>query len=176
MATQSFQLDPNAQSYTDDQIVGKVNAAAANITRVSSVDPAARPIGALEVDNTHIAAAAGIVKTKLASLEIEDADVKVGAAIDADKLTDGTANKVFTSGDETKLGGIDAGAEVNPTDDETVTAINAASSAITREAALSQDDLKLVKTNPVSGEFHVKAIQRDAAGKLDVEYDDVVVP
>lgn len=58
MAIQSFQLDPNAASYTDDQIVGKVNAAAAQITRADSVAAAARPIGAGEVTNAELAAAA----------------------------------------------------------------------------------------------------------------------
>ncbi len=54
MAIQSFQLDPNAQSYTDDQIVGKVNTASANITRAGSVDAAARPIAAGEVGDTEL--------------------------------------------------------------------------------------------------------------------------
>lgn len=63
MAIQSFQLDPNAQSYTDDQIVGKVNTAAAQITRAGSVAAAARPIAAGEVSNTELAA--GIAKTNL---------------------------------------------------------------------------------------------------------------
>ncbi len=44
MAIQSFQLDPNAASYTDDQIVDKVNAASNDITRAGSVSAAARPI------------------------------------------------------------------------------------------------------------------------------------
>lgn len=86
MATQSFQLDPNAQSYTDDEIVGKVNTATANITRASSVDAAARPIGAGEVGNDEIEAAAGIEKSKLASLEIVDADVDAAAGIVGTKL------------------------------------------------------------------------------------------
>ncbi len=54
MAIQSFQLDPNAQAYTDDEIVGKVNAASTQITRASSVAAAARPIGAGEVTNTEL--------------------------------------------------------------------------------------------------------------------------
>lgn len=58
MAIQSMTLDPNAAAYTDDQIVGKVNAAAAQITRAGSVSAAARPIGAGEVTNTELAAAA----------------------------------------------------------------------------------------------------------------------
>lgn len=64
MATQSMTLDPDAQSYTDDEIVGKINTAAAQITRASSVAAAARPIAALEVDDTKLAA--GAIKTKLA--------------------------------------------------------------------------------------------------------------
>lgn len=55
MAKQSFTLDPNAQSYTDDQIVGKVNTAAVQITRAGSVAAAARPIGAGEVGSNEIA-------------------------------------------------------------------------------------------------------------------------
>jgi len=58
MAIQSMQLDPNAQAYTDDQIVGKVNTAAVQITRADSVAAAARPIAAGEVDNTKLTATA----------------------------------------------------------------------------------------------------------------------
>jgi hypothetical protein len=65
MAIQSMVLDPDAQSYTDDQIVGKINSASATITRAGSVDAAARPIGTGEVDATAIAA--GAIKTKLAA-------------------------------------------------------------------------------------------------------------
>ena len=41
MAKQSFLLDPNAQAYTDDEIVGKVNAATAQITRSDAVNSTA---------------------------------------------------------------------------------------------------------------------------------------
>lgn len=61
------------------------------------------------------------------------------------------------------------------TDDEIVGKINTASVAIDRADALDVDALDLVKTNPVAGEFKVKAIHRDAAGLLDIEYDDVAV-
>ena len=122
MAIQSMQLDPNAASYSDDEIVGKVNAATAKV--------------------------------------------------DADQLEDGTTNKVYSDTEKTKLSGIDEGAKVDQDGDNIVAAINAGTDPITREAALSQDDLKIVKTNPVAGEFQVKNIHRDAAGKLDIEYDD----
>ena len=61
------------------------------------------------------------------------------------------------------------------TDDEIVAKINAATDAITRESALSQDSLNIVKTNPAGSEYKIKNIQRDANGKLDIEYDDTAV-
>lgn len=154
MTIQSFQLDPNAQSYSDDEIVGKVNSASADITRAGSVDADALFDGTTnraftETDETKLAGIAG-------GAEVNPADL---AELDP------TQN--------TKLNGIEEGADVNPTDDEVVTSINSATTPITREAALSQDDLKVVKTNPAGGEFLVKNIQRDSAGKLDIEYDDV---
>ena len=56
MAIQSFQLDPNAASYTDDEIVGKVNAAGVNISRAGAVEAAARPIEADEIGPSELAA------------------------------------------------------------------------------------------------------------------------
>lgn len=67
-----MQLDPNAASYTDNQIVDKVNTASNQITRASSVAAAARPIASLEVADGMIAT--GAIKTKL------------GAESDANKL------------------------------------------------------------------------------------------
>ena len=58
MAIQSMVLDPNAVAYTNDEIIGKINAATDNITRASSVDAAARPIAALEVTNAELALSA----------------------------------------------------------------------------------------------------------------------
>ena len=158
MATQSFQLDPNAQSYTDDEIVGKVNTATANITRASSVDAAARPIGAGEVGNDEIEAAAGIEKSKLASLEIADTDVASGAAIAKSKLA--ALNIVDAD--------VDAGAAIGGSK-------LASTAAKDNLDALADTARGYVKTDPQSGEFKVIAVQRDATGKLDVDYDDVAV-
>lgn len=58
MAIQSMSLDPNAAAYTDDQIVGKVNTATAQITRAGAVAAAARPIGSAEVSSSNLAAGA----------------------------------------------------------------------------------------------------------------------
>jgi hypothetical protein len=78
-ALQIMVLDLNAASYTDDQIVDKVNAATAQITRASSVAAAARPIAAGEVD--AIALATGAIKTKLGTEA--DGDKLVSASLAA---------------------------------------------------------------------------------------------
>ena len=105
MTIQSIVLDPNAQAYTDDEIVGKVNAASAQITRGGSVAAAARPIGTGEVGNTELAT--GVAKTNL------DAMADTGRGY--------------------------------------------------------------VKTSPVSGQFKVISIERQADGKAKIDYDDVAV-
>jgi len=139
MAIQSMQLDPNAASYTDNQIVDKVNSASNQITRASSVAAAARPIAGGEVGSTELAA--GAIKTKLNG----EAD---GSKLTTSELaaTAGITNAQIVSGQ--------AKANLDAMTD------------ITRG---------YVKTNPVSTEFRVIAVQRDATGKLDVEYDDVAV-
>ena len=63
MAIVSMLLDPNAASYTDNQIVDKINNASTTISRASAVTAAARPIAASEVTATELAA--GAIKTKL---------------------------------------------------------------------------------------------------------------
>ncbi len=105
MAIQSFSLDPTAGSYTDDQIVSKINSASTQITRAGAVAAAARPLGAGEVSSTELAS--GAAKANL------------------DSMTD-TARGY-------------------------------------------------IKTSPTSGQYKIVALERDAAGKLKVEYDDVAV-
>ncbi len=116
MAIVSMQLDPNAQSYTDAEIVAKINTASTQITRASSVSSTARPIVSGEITTTHISSTAGILGSQLSS---------TAAQTNLNAMTD-----------------------------------------TTRE---------YIKTNPVTGEFKVTALQRDATGKLDVEYDNVAV-
>lgn len=74
MALQSMLLDPNAASYTDDQIVGKINSASAQITRAGSVSSAARPLSAGEA-KTNLDAMAdvdrGYIKTNPAAGEFK---------------------------------------------------------------------------------------------------------
>ena len=48
-------LDPNAATYSDDDIIAKINNATNPITRASSVSAAARPIEEGEIDTTQLA-------------------------------------------------------------------------------------------------------------------------
>jgi hypothetical protein len=56
-------IDPGAVPYTDDEIVAKVNAAAAQITRADSVTAAARPIEDAEVTDAKLDT--GVAKANL---------------------------------------------------------------------------------------------------------------
>jgi len=146
-------LDPNAVVYTDDEIVGKVNAAAVNITRVDAVEDAALKESAdfQKVSQADEDKLAGIAT----GAEVNPADL---AALDP------TQN--------TKLDGIDEGAKVDQDGDNIVAAIDAGVAGITREDALSQADLKLVKSEPVAGEHIINYIVRKADGKLEADYED----
>lgn len=68
---------------------------------------------------------------------------------------------------------IDPNATDDQTGDEIIAAIDAGAASITREDALDQDSLKIVKTNPVAGEFQIKNIHLDSSSNVEVEYDDV---
>ena len=99
--------------------------------------------------------------TKLAGIA-ENADV--GPA-DTDELAEGSSNKYDTGAPIPKL-----------TDDEVIAAINAATDPITREDALSQADLKLVKSLPQSGERAVESLSVDADDKLATDHNDTPEP
>ncbi|MBA7662347.1 hypothetical protein ES703_70375 [subsurface metagenome] len=83
MGIEKVYLDPNAVVYTDDEIVGKVNTAAANITRAGSVESAARPIEVGEVGATELAdeAYTSTEKTKLTGIEDDAKDDQTGAEV-----------------------------------------------------------------------------------------------
>ena len=185
MAIQEMELDPNAASYTDDEIVGKVNAATTKVSADSTEDGTTNKVFTATDE------------TKLGTVEDNAAADQTGAEIKT--AYEGEAN-AFTDAKDTKLTGIDAGAEVNPADlaeldstqdsklnaieanatvdqtgDEIVTAIDAGASSITREDAIDASAMDIVKTDPTGGEFKVKSIQRKSTGKLGAKYDDVAV-
>ena len=116
MAIQSMLLDPNAVAYTDDEIVGKVNAASATISRASSVDAAARPIAALEVTDGMIAA--GAIKTKLGAEEdgakLVSASLAAAAGVTNAQVETGLAKTSLDAMADTARGYI----KTSPTTDE----------------------------------------------------------
>lgn len=150
MVKQSFLLDPNAQSYTDDEIIAKINAAAAAISRANAIDGAA--LGGVDSDD-------------IAEGTANKYDTGVPPA-DLDDLADGAARKAMLAAEKTKLGGIEAGAQVDQTGPEVRDLI----------VAIAEVDRKIVITDPQAGEYKILAIQRNADGKQRTEYDDVVEP
>ncbi|KKN47449.1 hypothetical protein LCGC14_0662890 [marine sediment metagenome] len=235
MGIKSFVIDPDAVAYTNDEIVDKINAATADITRASSVSAAARPIEALEVDSTELADSAVTgarvrasetltltnqpLDTETVTLDSKvyvfqdiltdvDGNVKIGATvalsianlISAINLN-GTAGTDYATamtlhptvqavagtGDSIDVEAKDAGTTGNSiASTETLTngAFGGATfgggtdSKLAGGAAkddldgVSYKDRKYVKTDPETGEFRILGIQRDAAGDLDIDYDD----
>jgi len=148
MAIQEMELDPNAAAYTDDEIVGKVNAAAVNISRADAVESAAVDLSGKDSD----ALAEGATNKY-------DTGLPPG---DLDELPDGTTRKAMSDTEKTKLGGVEESAK----DDQ--------SGAEMRDAIVALPDLerKLIVTDPQSGENKVVSLQRKANTKLGAKFDD----
>ena len=90
MTIASMTIDPDATSYTNNEIVTKVNDATNDITRAGSVDAAARPIEAGEVDTTELADGA-VEEAKIGATAVTNPKLATGAAktnLDAMALTD----------------------------------------------------------------------------------------
>ena len=105
-----------------------------------------------------------------------------------DDLPDGTTAKQFSATEQTKLTGVEAGAEVNPADlaaldpsqntklngiEEDATADQTGAEIRDAVVALGDTERKIVITEPQSGEFKVIGVHRNAAGNLEYDYDDV---
>jgi hypothetical protein len=67
---------------------------------------------------------------------------------------------------------IDPSATDDQSGDEIISAINGGSASITRDGAVDFDILRVVRTNPATGEYKIKNVQRQSDGLIDVEYDD----
>ena len=92
MAIEKIYLDPNAASYTDDEIVGKVNAATDNITRAGSIEGTAA--SALDTDDIG---------------EGTSNKYDTGAPPSTtDDLSEGSTNKYDTGVPPTDLAGLDS--------------------------------------------------------------------
>jgi len=154
MAKASFQLDPNAVAYTDDEIVGKVNAATANISRENAVSSPAVDLSGKTADDVAESAT-----KKYAG--ISGADF-IKATDTLDVVLEGVTKKHFTDTEKTKLGTV----EENAKDDQRGAEIRDA------VVAIPDTERKIVLTDPTTGEFPILAIQRNSTGKLDIDYDD----
>lgn len=62
------------------------------------------------------------------------------------------------------------------TDNEIIFKINNGTDKLFRWDVLDKKLLRLVETDPLPGEYYIRAIQRTASGELDVHYDDIPVP
>lgn len=162
----TFQLDPNAPVYSDNDIVGKINTAVADITRASSVN------ADTVFDGTTNKAFTGTEQTKLSGAEDSATADQTGAEI---KTAYEAETGAYTDTKDTKLTNIEDGATADQTGDELISGINSGGTAITREDALDQDALDIIKTNPQTGEYKVKSAQRKSDGKVEIKYDDVAV-
>lgn len=148
MAKESFQLDPNAVAYTDDEIIGKVNAATAKVTREDAVSSPAVDLSGKSADDV-VEGTVNKYDTGVPPSNLEE-------------LPDGATRKAMMDAEKTKLTGI----EENAKDDQ--------SGAEVRDAILELADVdrKIVITDPQTGEKPILAIQRQADGKLDIDNDD----
>ena len=97
----------------------------------------------------------------------------------------------MSTDDKTKLDGIAAGAQVNPADlaalDSTAatklsgieagaTADQTGAEVQTAILALADADRVLIGSEPVTGEYKIYGVHRNAAGVLEYEHDTVAVP
>jgi len=111
--------------------------------------------------------------TKLAGIEDGAQADQSGAEI---KTAYEAETNAYTDTKDTKLSGIEEGAKGDQSGDEIVAAIDAGAAGITREDALSQADLKLVKSEPVSGQNRINFIVVKADGKLEADFVDTPEP
>ena len=197
MAIIRILLDPDATSYTDDEIVGKVNSAAVNISRAGSVLAAARPIAAGEVGATELENEAFLAaeKSKLEGVDEGAKDDQTGAEI---KTAYEAEENAYTDTKDTKLTSVEADAKDDQTGAEIKTAYEVETGAYTdikdtklsaieenakddqtneevRDLIIGLPDLerKIIVTDPEIGEFKVIAVQADVDGKVAIDKNDV---
>ena len=152
MAIEKVYLDPNAAAYTDDEIVGKVNTATANITKAGAIEATA--LSAVNSD-----------------------DIGEGAANKYDTGAPPTSTDELTEGSTNKY---DTGAPPASTDDLTEGASNKYDTGVpptavqTKDAIVAMDDLDrdLIISRPIAGQKKIVAIQTHSDGKQEIEQND----
>jgi len=186
---QSILLDPNAEPNVGEEFTTTEK------TKLTGIEAGAKAdqTGA-EIKTAYEAEANAFTDTKNTKLSgIEDgaqpdqtgAEMKTaletlgaGSRLSADKIDQKVDAKFMTDAEETKVAAIDqvysntektklTGIEDDATGDQT--------GAEVRDliVALGDTERKIIITEPIAGEFPVISIQRDAAGKTKISYDDV---
>jgi len=82
---------------------------------------------------------------------------------DLEELPDGTTRKAMTATEKTKLTSIEDEAKADQTGPEVRDLI----------VAITEVERKIVLTEPLSGEFKLIGIHRNAAGNIEYDWDDV---
>ncbi len=82
---------------------------------------------------------------------------------DLDGLPDGTTRKAMTSTEKSKLTGIEDSATADQTGAEIQTAIT----------GLADADRHIMVSNPLTNEFKIYGVHRNAAGNLEYDYESV---
>jgi len=110
---------------------------------------------------------------------------------DLDGLPDGVTRKAMTDTEKTKLSGIEEGADVNPADlaaldptantklvgiEENATVDQTGAEIQTAIEGLADADRKVILSEPVSGEYKIYGIHRNAVGNLEYEHEETAEP
>jgi len=152
MAIVSILLDPAAVVYTDDEIVGKINAAAVNISRADAVESAAVDLSGKSLDDLVDSA------TRLAMSDAED--TKLEGIAEGAEVNPADLDGVPDSG--TRFAAVEADAKGDQDGGEIRDLV----------VALADADRKIVITAPTTGEHKVASVEVDADLKLKADYDD----
>lgn len=151
-------LDPAAVALAD---LAALDATAAS--KLAGIDEGAKDDqSGAEIKTAYEAETGAFTDTKDAKLT----GIEEGAEVQPADLAE------LDSAQNDKLVGIEAGAKADQDGDNIVAAIDAGAASITREDALSQSDLKLVKSTPVVGEHVINTVVRKSDGKLEADYED----
>lgn len=82
-----------------------------------------------------------------------------------DGLPDGTTRKAMSATEKTKLTGIEDSATADQTGAEIQTAV----------MGLADATRKIMVSNPLTGEYKIYGVHRNAAGNIEYDYEDVAV-
>lgn len=144
MGIEKVYLDPDATTYSDNEIVGKVNTATAKINRANAVEEAALP-----EESATFQKVTETETTKLSGIA-EGAEVNPADLADLDPTA------------STKLGGIEDNAKADQTGAEIRDAI----------VGLADDDRKIIISRPTTGQKKIYAVQTHTDGKQEIEQSD----